>query len=211
MLIRRLPCLESRLALGWGLLWWFGTWAREIDRFAPHPERLALLLALAAASSVAAYHAGRRLHWVELTRVYLGLLACMLAGAAWSFAEFHSHPSVHGGVFAWPLAFASHYWLLRRDEDGPLARLHDWLHIGLLLLLIGLCSWEAAWWTGHWVRGSGVWSLVVLGAVPALFMSALCRGWNANVWPLRGRLRQSRRRVRRRLRESDRQDMGRPP
>jgi uncharacterized membrane protein len=181
--------LESRLMLVWALLWWFGAGIHEIDRFAPEPYQLALLLILLSISCVTAYWEGCRLRWIDLSQLYLGLLAGMLAGAAYSIVHFHSHPSVHGGYIAWPLSFICHYWLLSQDEDGPLSRHHDTLHIGLLLLLIGLCSWEAAWWTEHWVHGSGVWSLVVLGAVPALFMTLLCRVWDTPVWPLVGRQR----------------------
>ncbi len=181
--------LESLLMLAWALLWWFGAGAYEIERFAPHYEQLALLLGFVAVSSVAAFMLGRKSSWLDLSQVYLGLLVAMLSAAAYSFVEFHSHPSIHGGFIAWPLAFVCHYWLLNRDEEGPFVRYHNALHIGLLLLLIGLCSWEGAWWTDHWVQGAGVWSLVVLGLVPALFVSALCKMWNSFVWPLVGRKR----------------------
>lgn len=179
--------LESQLMLVWALLWWFGAGAYELERVAPYQKELALLLGFVAASSVIAFVVGRRLAWLELARVYFGLLPAMLAATAFSVLELHSHPSIHWGSLAWPLAFAGHYWLLKRDEVGPLSRYHNYLHIGLLLLLIGLCSWEAAWWTEHWVHGSGVWSLVVLGLVPALFLSLFCKFWDALVWPLLGR------------------------
>lgn len=181
--------LESLLMLGWALLWWFGGGAHEIHRFAPHQNGLALLLGLASASCLLAFVLGRRLAWLDLSQVYLGLLAAMLAGAAYSLAEFHSRPSIHGGYAAWPLAFIGHYWLLWRDDDGPLRRYHHLLHIGLLLLFTGLCSWEAAWWTNHWVQGSGVWVLVVPAVVPALCMLVLCKLWDALIWPLAGRQR----------------------
>lgn len=181
--------LESQLALAWGLLWWFGAGLHEIERFVPHHYQLALLLVFAAISAVMAFLIGRKLVWPDLTQVYFGLLVTMVAATAYSVDEFHSHPSIYGGFVAWPLVFILHYWLLYADEDGPLHCYHQYLHIGLLQLLIGLCSWEVAWWTEHWVRGSGVWSLVVLGAVPALFTFALCRCWNTTSWPLGGRQR----------------------
>jgi len=65
-----------------------------------------------------------------------------------------------------------------------LLRYLKYLHLGLLLLLIALITWEATWWTDHWIRGGGVWPLVVLGVVPALFVLGLCRLWNAFIWPL---------------------------
>lgn len=179
--------LESLLLLAWALLWWFGAGAYELERVAPYQKELALLLGFAAISSVLAFVFGRKLVWQDLSQVYLGLFAAMLATAAFSVLEFHSRPSIHWGSVAWPLAFASHYWLLKRDEDGPMSRYHNILHVGLLLLLIGLCSWEAAWWTERWVQGSGVWSLVVLGAVPAFFILLFCKFWDALVWPLLGR------------------------
>jgi uncharacterized membrane protein len=176
--------LESALALGWGLLWWFGSGLHEIGTFAPPNLRLAWVLCFFALSGALAFAVGVRLRWESLKHVYQGLLPVMLAGAAYSLVEFHRHPSIHGGWLAWPLAFAVHYRLLRRDEDSEPVRYLKYLHLGLLLLLIALTSWEATWWTDHWIRGGGVWPLVVLGVVPALFVLGLCRLWNAFIWPL---------------------------
>ena len=176
--------LECLLALGWALLWWFGTGLNEIETFAPHHLRLAWALSFFALSGALSFVAGVKLRWETLKQVYKGLLPVMLAGAALSLVEFHRHPSIHGGWLAWPLAFGIHYLLLRRDEDSELLRYLKYLHLGLLLLLIALITWEATWWTDHWIRGGGVWPLVVLGVVPALFVLGLCRLWNAFIWPL---------------------------
>jgi len=179
--------LESRLMLFWGLLWWFGAGVNEIVSFSTYTHQWVLLLCFVTISSVIAFVFGRKLSWPDLSQVYLGLFGVMLVAAGYVLLEFHSHPSIHGGFIAWPLAFAGHYWLLYQDNDGPFAHWHDYLHVGLFLLLVGLCTWEATWWADHLVRGSGVWSLVVLGMVPALFMFALCKFWDKMTWPLLGR------------------------
>ena len=179
--------LESLLMLGWALLWWFGSGAYEIERLAPYRQELALLLSFVALSSLIAFLIGRRLEWPELTQVYMGLLLAMLGAIGFFFLDLHGHPLSYGGFIAWPLAFVIHYLLLKQDDEGPLARFHHLLHIGLLLLMITLCGWEAAWWTDHWVHGSGVWSLVVLALVPAVFMFLLCKLWDTWSWPLFGR------------------------
>jgi uncharacterized membrane protein len=176
--------LESTLALGWALLWWFGTGLNEIETFAPHNLRLAQGLSFCALSSALAFVVGIKLRWEYLKHVYKGLLPVMLAGAAFSLVEFHRHPSIHGGWLAWPLAFLIHYALLRRDEQSELVDYLKYLHLGLLLLLVALTTWEATWWTDHAIRGGGVWPLVVLGVIPALFVLGLCRLWNACIWPL---------------------------
>ena len=179
--------LESLLMLAWALLWWFGAAGHEIDRFIPYQNQLALLLGVAAISSLVAFLLGRKLDWEDLSQLYLGLLAAMLVAAAYSLEEYHSHPSIHGGFAAWPLAFVAHYWLLYKDEDGLFGRYHDYLHVGLLLLLIALCSWEATWWVDHFVQGAGVWSLVVPALIPAFFMLVLCKLCKTIIWPLTGR------------------------
>ncbi len=179
--------LESWLMLAWGLLWWFGAGFYEIERLVYYRDELALMLGFVALSSLLAFVVGRRLAWSDLTQTYLGLLLAMLAATAFSIIEFHSRPSIHGGFVAWPLAFVVHYGLLRLDDEGPLSRFHHYLHIGLLQLLIALCSWEAAWWTDRWVHGSGVWALVVLALVPAAFIFLLCKFWDSFRWPLFGR------------------------
>jgi uncharacterized membrane protein len=179
--------LESLLMLAWGLLWWFGAGVWEIERLTYYPQELALFLAFVALSMLLTFSLGRKLNWPDLAQVYLGLLPVMLSAAAYALVEMNSRPSIYGGFVAWPLAFAGHYWLLKQDEDGPFCRYHHLLHIGLLQLLIALCSWETCWWVEHWVQGSGVWPLVVLALVPALFMLWLCRCWDSCRWPLFGR------------------------
>lgn len=175
---------ESFLALGWALLWWFASGLREIDAFAPDHPRLALALSFCALSGALAFMVGVRLRWETLRHVYKGLLPVMLLAAICSWLDFHQRPSIHGGWLAWPLAFLIHYRLLRRDEESELARFLKYWHLGLLLLLVALTTWEAVWWTDRLTQGRGVWPLAVLGVAPALFALGLCRFWNAFIWPL---------------------------
>lgn len=175
---------ESLLALAWGLLWWFGSGLHEIHRFVPHDLKLAVSLGYLSLSGLAAFFSGVGLNWRGLRLVSRGLPPALVGGSFYSLLTFHSHPGIHGGWLAWPLAMLLNYFLLNRDEqedDSPL--LHP-LHLLSFLTLIGLVSWESWWWTGELVRGSGVWALAVLGLVPALFIFAACRFRDTMAWPL---------------------------
>lgn len=176
--------MESALALVWALLWWFGGGLQEINTFVHSPYRPATSLAFFALSAALAFFIGEKQRWEDMKHVYKALLPAMIFSFAQAFWTVNRHPFTHGGVIAWPLAFAVLYALLHRDRQSSLDRHLATLHLGALLLLIALVTWEAAWWTDHLVRGADIWPLVTCALVPALFVLALSRRWNAAVWPL---------------------------
>ncbi|MGE4578124.1 MAG: DUF2339 domain-containing protein [Desulfuromonadales bacterium] len=176
--------LESALALVWALLWWFGGGLQEIDTFVHSPYRPATRLVFFALSAAFAFFIGEKQRWEDMKHVYKALLPAMILSFIQAFWTVNGHPFAHGGVIAWPLAFGVLYALLHRDRQGSLARHLATLHLGTLLLLIGLVTWEAAWWTNHLVHGSDIWPLVTGALVPGLFVLVLSRRWNSALWPL---------------------------
>lgn len=175
---------ESLMALAWGLLWWFGSGLHEIHRFVPRDLQLAVSLGYLSLSGLTAFAAGVGLNWRGLRLVSRGLPTVLVGGAFYSLVTFHSHPAIHSGWLAWPLAVLLNYFLLYRDEQEDASPLLPPLHLLAFLTLIGLVSWESWWWIAELIRGSGVWALAVLGVVPALFIFAACRFRDSLAWPL---------------------------
>ncbi|MCK4838609.1 MAG: DUF2339 domain-containing protein, partial [Desulfobulbaceae bacterium] len=116
-----------------------------------------------------------------------GLLAVMGTGALYHGASFATHPYAYGGYLSWNLAFVSLYWLLFREEKKASPNLLQTLHVGTLLLLISLLSWEACWWTDHLVQGAGIWNIATLAIVPSLFILLLTKYHNTIDWPVKPR------------------------
>lgn len=175
--------IESGLMLGWGVLWWFGTGIREIERFVDTPYLGASIVSFIALSVAAGFFAGRRLVWHELERVYLLLLPAMFLGTGLMFLA-GNRPTADGGWLSWPLAVAVHLLLLYRDERKALLPCHRYLHIGLSLLTLFLVTREAVWWTDYRFGSSTAWVIAAAAIVPALFIELIRRFRDTSRWPL---------------------------
>jgi uncharacterized membrane protein len=176
--------LESNLAFGWALLWWFTAGGHEIDRFVPSDYQPAALIAFCAGTGLAAHVIGAKIDWPHLRRIYQGLPLVMALGLLHLFADLGLAPSARGGYAAWPAAFAVQYLLLCRDERQGEVKWLNYQHLAAFLLLMALVSLECSWWVKHWIRGAGVWDIVVLGTVPALFVFFLSRFHALLPWPV---------------------------
>ncbi|MGV1100531.1 DUF2339 domain-containing protein [Thiovibrio sp. JS02] len=177
---------ESLVAFTWGLLWWGGAGLHEIDFFVDHPHKLATGLAFLSASAPLFFLSGHRLGWPAPRQASRGLLGILLLAGIASVAEVR-HPGQAGGFLAWPLAFFLQYFLLYRlsgREEETLSELDRGLHIGSLLLLVALLSWELRWWVDFWVDGSGTWPLIATALLPALVVLLLSRFPRAIPWPV---------------------------
>lgn len=179
---------ESVLLLVWAILWWFGAGFHEIDKFVNYFHKPGVTLIFCSLSCVASYIIANKLFWDDLRHLYKGLLAAMIGCAVYVFISFGTHPYDHLGYINWHLAFISLYWLLYREDELASPDLLQTLHIGSLLLMIGLLSWEAHWWTDHLVRGAGIWNLATLAIVPSFFILLLSKYHEAIRWPVRAHL-----------------------
>ncbi|MBI5556676.1 MAG: DUF2339 domain-containing protein [Deltaproteobacteria bacterium] len=178
--------LESNLAFGWALLWWLGAGVHEIDVFVSRPYQPAAILAFCSFTGLIAHAVGTKLGWRPLREIYKGLPVVMTGAALHPLFDFTlMRPSGWGGWASWPASLAVLYLLLYQDERREDTWLHRSLHPAAFLLLIALVSWETCWWVDHWLRGAGVWEIVTLGTVPALFVFFLSRFRHLLPWPVR--------------------------
>lgn len=181
------------LFLTWGLLWWYGTGAHEIERFvAPWAIRTVLLLFLT--SSAAASITFRPLLGSRLAAVSAGLLlpgmGVMRSGVplVLLFAFFFPFLPVWMGMqsildfpfdfqmiglplifwwSAWALAFIVQYWGLRRlDGDFPNTRTRHFWHVGTLWILAWVIAVELSN-LAIGLSGGSAWEIIAWGMVPA--------------------------------------------
>ena len=172
--------------LAWGLLWWYGIGLEEIRRFVALPYRNGATLLLFAGSAVVADLLGDRTKWQMLRLAALLLLPAMML-AAFEMAGRRAHPLAGLGALGWPVAFATHLWLLRRQEpDTETLPLHlRYLHASGLWLLTLLAIREIDWRLARFLHHAGSWRLLVWGVIPALPAAFFTACGKALPWPLR--------------------------
>jgi uncharacterized membrane protein len=110
------------------------------------------------------------------------LLPVMVLSALWAAGTVH-HPLAQGGWAAWPLAFLGLYFILRQHDDALATSLANTLHAVALWLLTALVSWEFAWAIGRAAGGTGAWSIVAWGIVPAAVLAVLPLAVGRVRWP----------------------------
>lgn len=173
----------------WGLLWWAGGGLHEIDRHVAWQFRLAAALMFFGGSLATLSLLGRMLAWKAAARTALGIVVLnALALIAWIADQ--RHPGANLGYLAWPLAFAVHLWVLRRQESEsvpPNAKLVEWLHAVGLWAATAVGAWELGWWIDRWVEGRHVWPLIAWALLPGAVLLAVRS--SVPSWPVRAHLR----------------------
>jgi len=179
------------VVFAWGVVWWVGAGANEIDRFVRPPARQpAALVAFAAFSAVAFALAARRLGWTiaRVPALLLGplLLAGALLGAATGLA-FDWHLFGSGGALAWPIALAVVAWLLRRfDAEGAYdanAPVPTYGHAVPVWLVAVVAAHELSWLAANYITGSSAWRAIPWGLVPAIALGVAGRLALRPAWP----------------------------
>jgi uncharacterized membrane protein len=173
----------SGLLFIWGLLWWCAGGLSELrQHFAEEyrlPSSLVFVTFTAIVSAIMASRARMRIGLLPA----FGLLPVMVLSALWAADTVH-HPLAQGGWIAWPLAFLGLYFILRLHDQALSSPLTNTLHAVSLWLLTALASWEVAWAIGQTAGGSGAWSIVAWGIVPAAVLALLPAAIALNRWPL---------------------------
>lgn len=171
----------------WGLMWWFSSGAREIDRFVDWGHQPDALLLFLSGSSLVLLWLRQRLAWEPLR----WSLMLLLPGAALMSASVLENSNARfldgWGLLAWPLLFAVQYRILWRLERGYSDTLIRFGHSATLWLLLLLLTWDAHWWVREWLDNRGVWDFAVWGLVPATAVALLLGPAARLNWPV-GRL-----------------------
>jgi len=170
----------SLALLFWGLCFWFAAGTAEIMDRAPSRLQLHFLLLFGTLSFAAIAFAGKRFDWVAYRRISLLMLPALFVGA--TFYLFNYEHFLRGlGILGWPLAAATHVWILRcygRDQSRVLSLVHG---LGAIFF-IGLVALEVYWQVDR-VTSNGVWSASISLLALAAGAYGLLLERKNHIWP----------------------------
>lgn len=173
--------------LVWGLTWWLGAGYREIHHYLDLINHFmyfpALLLLFVTGSAVLLQRIERRLKWAPAHYPVLGLIVAMYLVLLMSLAVHVQHPFWQWGALAWPLAFVCQYFFLYQYRKEVRQGALKWQHVTTLWLLIGLLTWDSAWWVRELTSGF-TWKVVTWGVLPAALLLVMFRLRSRLRWPL---------------------------
>lgn len=161
--------VERRLegwVIAWGGFWLlFGAFYWTTRAWPVRQEALAALLVFATALLVAMEFAGRALAWPKLRMSSAASVPVMAALAlAWWAGRNNAHPLQGAGLWAWPLAFVAHFFVIHRQFHDGLVGERQIRYRAAWVLMLLLATWEVVWRQGHrdfeWVVGIGAVGIV---------------------------------------------------
>ena len=132
----------------WSVLWWYAGGLHALHYGVSSTLFPASALAFVAISSALLEFAGTRLSWPSL-RLTAGLLTLAMGAALFSVVLSFWRPFENGGVIAWPLALAVHFWTIhcrRRDNIDATVDVQYWIG---LLAAAAVATMEAWWALDH--------------------------------------------------------------
>ncbi len=178
---RRWQPLVSAPLMLWGLAWWLGIGAMEIDdRVNSKMELHTLTIFIALSTAVFAWLASRY-KWQAAHRATLAYLPAIPI-IAFLYILDHAHFFEGIGALAWLLAFAAHFYLLKVYEDGRWKVEAGWHYAGMLFLT-GVIAYEVYWrmdeaaFSDVWAFSSGLLILAVTSLLTMLGRERL-------TWPI---------------------------
>ncbi len=176
------------ILVAWGLLWWTGTLAAEVHRFAPAARAPTLFIMCLSLTALTVGATAYRRRWPALagaTMPFVPITGLLLVLSYFSAAS--RGPWTNVGWLSWPLALAASYALLWwLESDWPASVVCAW-HAATGWMLVFLASWTAAVIVGRLVPEAPVWRDVMWAAVPAAAVLALLFPGRRLAWPV-GRL-----------------------
>jgi len=170
--------------LVWGLCWWFGSVAFEVDRHVSRFEFAVQLLAWATSMTAV----GLLARWWQWRAMMLSTIPIALPMwlAVVPFFVFESNlgPLRELGWLAWPVVIVTSYLLMFWFEDvWPAAAVKLW-HAATAWLAVFVATWASAVAVKQAVPDTATWSSTVWCLVPALFVLALRTIGRSIAWPV---------------------------
>jgi uncharacterized membrane protein len=167
----------------WAMLWWLGIGLGEIHLFAPKSLHapfglLYLLITVVGLEILASWR-----DWPQLRASSVLLLGALWLAPLFSI-ERGGHPLAGLMGLILPLALATHYALLRRNETHGPVYFEQQRHLGAFWLVLTMLPLELIWWAKLWApKAFSLWSFVALALTMAGGMAlpifGIKRGW----WP----------------------------
>jgi len=178
---RRWQPLVSLPLMLWGLAWWVGIGATEIDDRIDSKLELHYLTIFLAISAAAFAWIAKRFEWLAAHRATLAYLPALLIIAVLYLFD-HDHFFEGLGTLSWILAFAAHFYLLRMYDDARWKVAAGW-HYGGSLFLVGIIA-EEVYWRMDVALFSDVWAASAALLVPATGTLLVIFARDKLSWPL---------------------------
>lgn len=140
----------------WLAGWWLFGGLADIDDFVPHDLQPAIALLFGVASAAFSEQQGRARDFITARALAALTLPVLWAGSLLGWDQ-HGHLLYGAMALALPLAWATHLWVLRRQDEDGAALLNTPRHIATawtLLLSVGI---EAGGWLADWLPGQDLW------------------------------------------------------
>lgn len=171
----------------WLAGWWLFGGLADIDDFVPYDLQPAIALLFGVASAAFAEQQGRTRDFVTARALAALTLPVLWAGSLLAWDQ-HDHLLYGAMALALPLAWATHLWVLRRQDEDGAALLNTPRHIATawtLLLSVGI---EAGGWLADWLPGQDLWGWLVwiavwLAAGRTLQAALSADGERTDAWP----------------------------
>ena len=168
--------LSNVVLLWWGALWWAFAWNTELQRWLPGQQVLPALVITLVVTQLLWWGVARWQDWSELRRFtysHLPLAALLTLMALGS----QTHPLANLGWLVWPLAAATHFFLLHGHERaGDEKRLTSWHVAGAWWLLL-IVSFELRWQFAMLGDQYSAWPMLGWALAPLAYL------WWAAHWP----------------------------
>ena len=170
--------------LVWGLCWWFGSVAFEVDRHVARFEFAAQLLTWAG-SMCAVGLLARLWQWRAMMLATIPVaLPMWLAVLPLFVFDSNQSPLRDLGWLAWPVVIGTSYLQVFWFENvWPTAAIKVW-HAAAAWLTVFLATWASAVAVKDAVPDTPTWSSTIWCVVPALFVLALRTIGRSLAWPV---------------------------
>ncbi|MBL0124027.1 MAG: DUF2339 domain-containing protein [Betaproteobacteria bacterium] len=154
------------VAIGWGGAWLLtGFGLGALNEWTSDAACLSAMLIFIASAMMIFEWLGTWLDWRKLrniARAHVVLIG--VATLLWMKLLPGSHPILAVGVIAWPLTFASYFYVLHRQRRDAIESSSGWRYTSGWILMVLLATWEALWRYDHrefgWVFAIGVAGLI---------------------------------------------------
>ena len=167
--------ISNAMMLLWGALWWAFAWGSELQRWLPGKDALPALVVALLVTQLLWWLLARWQDWSELrlfTYSHLPLAVLLTLISLLS----QSHPFANYGWLVWPLAAATHFYLLHGHDKLSDAKWQSQWHIAGVWWLLLLASFETRWHFAMLGDQYSAWPKLGWALVPLVYL------WWAGAW-----------------------------
>jgi uncharacterized membrane protein len=173
------------LLLGWGVIWWIGVGARDIEYHSSYPQTDSYILLFFALTALVFGGLSHKLRWREMKYPLFGYLPVLVVAALANYTAGSNHLYFEGiGLAAWLISLAvlwATLWLME-DRWGDKAK--SGYHMFSLWLLMFIITNDVAHIVDRVVLGAEIWQFVCFALVPGTLIIALLGVGSRIPWPL---------------------------